>query len=233
MHGLRDLRELERITQEHEVLRRRGGGERIGQRQLTRLVDNEHVDGGSSHVGAGEQPRGARNEVVLALGAGRIVGDVGDAPKPRVVGIGHLADGLERREVALVIEHLEDPLEQVVDGVVTHRRDAHPPTGADEAVDDVGAPVRLAGPRWPLDRDAASVEMPDPPTHRLQVVGEHSTWWATARGEHRVVPAEQAQRRRARNLRARDTEHARGEIVEGGGLRVWLHPIVVGDGVRE
>ncbi len=51
-------------------------------------------------------------------------------------------------------------------------------------------------------------------------------------GEGRVVPAEQAHRRRIGESRTRGAEHARGERVQGGGLRVRRDPVVVGDGRR-
>ena len=73
MDGLGDLRELERVAEQDEVPRRAGGGERIGQGQLARLVDDQHVDRCAAHVRAGEQPRGAGDEVEVARGAGRVV----------------------------------------------------------------------------------------------------------------------------------------------------------------
>ena len=43
--GLGHLRELQRISQQDEVLGRPGGGQGIGQGQLARFVDDQHIDG--------------------------------------------------------------------------------------------------------------------------------------------------------------------------------------------
>ena len=55
-----------------------GRGQRIGQRQLAGLVDEQHVDGRGRHVLAGEQPRRAGDEVELVLGARPVARDVLD-----------------------------------------------------------------------------------------------------------------------------------------------------------
>ena len=44
VRALRDLRQLVRVAEEDEVARARPGRERVGERELTGLVDEEHVD---------------------------------------------------------------------------------------------------------------------------------------------------------------------------------------------
>ena len=44
MRALRDLRELQRVAEQHDVARRRTHRERVGQRHLARLVDNKCID---------------------------------------------------------------------------------------------------------------------------------------------------------------------------------------------
>ena len=58
---LRDLGELLRVAEQHDVPRRRPDRERVGERDLARLVDEERVDG-AVHVLAREEPGGAGEE---------------------------------------------------------------------------------------------------------------------------------------------------------------------------
>ena len=43
MRALRDLRELQRVAEQHDVARRGSHRERIGQRHLPRFVDHQRV----------------------------------------------------------------------------------------------------------------------------------------------------------------------------------------------
>ena len=89
-----------------------------------------------------------------------------------------------------------------------------------EAVDDVRAPVRLAGPRRALDRHAAPVELRGPAAHLLQVVAEPASGRAAARGERRVVPAEQA--RATPDWGARTQGRSRTAPASRRALRAWV-----------
>ena len=71
--ALRDLWQLVRVAEENE---RAGGGadrEDVGERELPRLVDEEHVERALGRVDvdrlAGERPRGAGDELVRRVGA--------------------------------------------------------------------------------------------------------------------------------------------------------------------
>ena len=61
---LRHLRQLLRIAEQDHVRRRDRRRQRVGQTELTRLVDHQHVDRVVTHRLAGEQPRCPPDHVV-------------------------------------------------------------------------------------------------------------------------------------------------------------------------
>jgi hypothetical protein len=67
MNRLGNLRELLRITEQNHVARARAHRERVRQRDLTGLVDEQVVER-AVHLLAAEQPRGPCQQVVVAAG---------------------------------------------------------------------------------------------------------------------------------------------------------------------
>lgn len=58
MHALNRLSELHLVAEEHDILGSRGHRDEVGQRNLTRLVDEEVVEL-VLQLGRGEEPSGA------------------------------------------------------------------------------------------------------------------------------------------------------------------------------
>jgi hypothetical protein len=67
--ALRDLRQLERVAKQDEVLRRRPHRQRIGKRDLARLVDEQVVER-RVELCAREEPRGAGEQLQLRVEKG-------------------------------------------------------------------------------------------------------------------------------------------------------------------
>ena len=67
VRALRDLRELVRVAEQDEVSRRRADRERVGERDLPGLVDEERVDA------AGRAPRARRGTTVPAISCSLLV----------------------------------------------------------------------------------------------------------------------------------------------------------------
>src|SRR5690348_12319255 len=66
MRPLRDLRELERIAEQHDVARSGRYGDCIGERDLPRLIYEEVVEYAGKRR-TREEPRGAGGELVIPL----------------------------------------------------------------------------------------------------------------------------------------------------------------------
>src|SRR5207244_4066884 len=62
VHALRDLAELKRIAEQHEIAGRNSDRERVRERDLTGLVDEQVVQG-PIHFLPGEEPRSAGDEL--------------------------------------------------------------------------------------------------------------------------------------------------------------------------
>ena len=67
---LRDLAELLRVAEQDDVARARPERERVGERHLPRLVDEERVDD-ALHVLAREEPGGAGEQQHVVVGVRR------------------------------------------------------------------------------------------------------------------------------------------------------------------
>ena len=81
--GLGDLRELLRVAEEHEVASGRAHGERVGERELARFVDEQIVER-AVELRARKEPGGPRHE------AGVVIEDVVDLGGVVDVGLGEL-----------------------------------------------------------------------------------------------------------------------------------------------
>ena len=115
-----------------------GGGEDIGKRHLSGLVDEEHVDG-ASHVPARPQPRGAGADVRAALrerlshGA-VVIRDRHERVGGTVVGFtASLLNGAERN--VATARRLADFVEQSRDDAVAVCGDSHAFAGLEERYD--------------------------------------------------------------------------------------------------
>ncbi len=82
--ALRDLRELVRVAEQHEVARGRPDRERVGERELTALVDEQRVDV-LVELLAREQERRAREQLQLRVEHLRVLVRVLDEPAPALV----------------------------------------------------------------------------------------------------------------------------------------------------
>ena len=159
------LVELLRVADEHEVPGRRPHRERVGERHLTRLVDEQVVD---LLVLAGEEPRRAGRQV----GAEALVGvlDVLDRLLPvvrlRVACARLLAPVEGDPELA---RGLDDRVEQVVDRLVARRGDAHGLAVREQVRDQPPGRPRLARAGRPLDDEVTAVEREDELLHLLEL----------------------------------------------------------------
>ena len=153
----RGLFELLRVAQQHQVARRPRGGQRLGQRHLPGLVDNQHVEPADG-IGVGPQPRGAADDGARSDAVQRRACRLGELDAVQVfalVVLVHQAQvlGLARRIVGLAYGE-----QQVVDDLVADCRDADPLACRRERQDGFGTLRRLAGARWALHRQHAAVE---------------------------------------------------------------------------
>ena len=72
MRPLRHLGELDRVAEQDDVPRRSSHRQRVRERDLPRLVDEQVVDG-AVQLGPCEQPRRAGEQPHLGIGEGRDV----------------------------------------------------------------------------------------------------------------------------------------------------------------
>ena len=149
MRSLDHLRELLRIADEDHVARARRHRERVGERDLPGLVDEEVVERPVVRR-VGEEPRRARGDV--AVDDVVVVRDVLDV----------LALVVRLRVAAarllLADEGRVDRVEHVVDRLVALRRDADGLAGSDERRDQPADRPRLARAGRALDDEVAAVE---------------------------------------------------------------------------
>ena len=167
MRSLERLVELLRVAEQDEVTSRRGDGDRVGERQLPRLVDHEDVDR-RGELGPRPQPGGSADDVHLA-GSERIekvpvisvwLGRVGGAIAVRVR---LLAD----RDRDLVGGRPRcDRVEQVADDAMAVGSDADLPAEPDQLDDDLRAEIGLARARRALDGQAVAVQSGRPGASR-------------------------------------------------------------------
>ena len=162
MLRLGDLSELERIAQQNQVscgVRRR---QRISERELTGLINDEIVDRIRPHPWSRPQPRRPADQVVgVGLRTGPRLLDT-SLPQARRPWVCVATSGLEETQFSLRREDLVGREEEIVYHRMAHRGDADAFSGLDEFVDDVRTAVRLAGAWRALDGDIALVEVANP-----------------------------------------------------------------------
>ncbi len=173
MRPLRDLGELERVAEQHDVACGRSHRQRIGERHLPGLVDHQGVDrgrGAAVQALVGEEPGGSGEEHrVRGGGERRDVGGAGDRAavvERLVVAGGRLLETAEAK--AFLGRRLLHLGEQVVDRLVARRGDPDAPALAHELGDQARAGPRLAGSRRALDEEVARVQ----PRHERALGGE-------------------------------------------------------------
>ena len=160
VHPLGDLRELKRIAQEDQVAGRRAHRQRVGERDLAGLVDDEVVER-AVQVWPREEPGRSGEELdVAARTRERRVVRVALDELAVVLGLGvpgrRLLEPLEAH--ARVPGDRLDLVEQVVDGLVALRGDPDPLAAGQQVHDDPGAGPGLAGPGRALEEQIARVE---------------------------------------------------------------------------
>ena len=137
MRALRDLWQLVRVSEQDERASARPGGEDVRERELTRLVDEEHVERTlrGTHVDARTRQGPGRpgDEVEGRIGADVDVVGGDEAPiLERIVGIVLRRPlGAAERE-ALPVGLVLDGAEHVVDRLVAERGDGDALAGAHE-----------------------------------------------------------------------------------------------------
>ena len=221
MDPLRHLPELLRVAEQDDVARARPERERVGERHLPRLVDEQRVDD-ALHVFAREEPRGAgeQQHVLLRCGEVRLV------PRRRhEVGLVQVALLQPAELEALLARRLLDLGDEVVDRLVARRRDADATAEAHQAHDQPRAGVGLPRSGRALDHEVATAEARDELLRRFEVVlrerrrerladedrlgckvrvaaGEHRACETPQRGllHPRVVRPARDQRRRERHV---------------------------------
>ena len=169
VRALRHLGELQRVAEQDDVARRRPDRERVRERHLARLVDEEVVDG-AVELGPREQPRRPREQPHLRVGE---VGELARALDPRA-----------REDRLRAPGRLLQPLE--VDALRSRPR-ARPrragcgsPCGwsrsrrracprRSRCDDQPRARPRLARAGRPLDDEVAAVEVEHEPLHLVEV----------------------------------------------------------------
>ena len=182
MRALQHLAELLRVADEHEVARRGAHRERVGERDLAGLVDEEVVELPVVLV-VGEEPRGAAEQ--LAVVAVVVVEHVLDpvALVLRLLAVARLLEAAERD--AELGRAFHDLLEQLVDRAVARRGDTHALAGVDESRDQAARGPRLARARRALDHEVPSVEREQELRELLQIVRLHVAVERLA-AEHRL-----------------------------------------------
>ncbi len=163
------LVELLRIADEDDVPRRRPHRERVGERDLPGLVDEEVVER-AVVVGIGEEPGGAGGEVAVdALGRCLDALDV----RARVLRLG--VAGARLLQPAVVEPELGggvlDRVEQVVDRLVARRGDADALAVRHQVRDQPAGRPRLPRAGRPLDDEVALVEREHELLHLVEVGG--------------------------------------------------------------
>ena len=156
MRALRHLRELVRVAEENEVPRGRADRDRIRQRELPGLVDEErvHVPG---QLLAREQPRRSGDQVQVRVEHGVVRARVLDhAALELGVGAGRLLQTADLD--ALLGRGGLDLLEMLVDRLVAERGDADAPPRPHERDRHAAAVPRLARAGRPLHEEVAPVE---------------------------------------------------------------------------
>ena len=199
--ALRHLRELERVSEENDAAGCRAAGERVGEGELARLVDEQRVER-SVHLLARVHPRRS-----------------GDEERVRVVvaALLHVSGLLERVVAALDAAEVEaflrsgalDLVDERADDLVALRDDPDPASLPDQVRDQSGAAVGLAGAGRALDDEVGALE----PVEERALVVELEPLERLA-AERRLAPQQPLEVRVAAVAR----EDRAREPAEGGAL---------------
>ena len=167
MRTLDRLGELHLIADEHDRAGRRRHGDNVAQRDLSRLVDEEHVAAAAKFF-ASKEPgcSGDDGERQIDGGVVRYTLDVTQTLKDGVVPVLFMAELLDLP--ASFLQTLLDGMQDVVDHLVAVGGDADLATLGDERRDDVGNRVGLACARRSLDHQRRPIER----AHRVRRGGE-------------------------------------------------------------
>ena len=125
MRALRDLRELVRVAEQDEVARRRADRERVRERDLPALVDEQRVDV-LVELLAREEERRAGKELELRVEHLIVLRRRCRRTAPRTGSASLLALLPPPERVALLVRRLLEVLEELVDRLVAERRDPDP-----------------------------------------------------------------------------------------------------------
>ena len=163
MLALRDLRQLVRVAEQDERAGARPGGEHVRKRELTRLVDEEHVERTLRcvHVDAWTRQRPGRpgDEVEGRIGADVHILGGDEAPiLEGVVGIVLRRPLGAAESEALPVGLVLDRAEHVVDRLVAERGDGDALAGAHERDRHSCALPGLPRAGRPLDEEVALAE---------------------------------------------------------------------------
>src|SRR4029079_17622876 len=203
VEALADLRELIRIPEEDEAARGPGCRQRVGETQLTGLVDEQDVDR-SDQFGPRPHPDGARGDRELSAGEERrdlfrFVHDPDAGPCRTGLAV-RLLDGSKR--LAHLHERLGGLVEEIGNGAVGLGGGPDLLSGSDQCGDHSGARPRLACSGGSLDREHAVIEIEGEPDGRDEWVLPDCL-----NGSRRRLPAQRPQTRRsARDQVARGTQ---------------------------
>jgi hypothetical protein len=167
VRALAHVRELLRIAEQDDGPRALCHRQRVGQRDLTGLVDEEDVDL-LAHVFTGPQPRCAREQpnLVRRCGdGGGVVDDLDAVAAHGGVRLGVALLAAEECDAGLVGGSL-DLFEELGDGLVRRGRHADPEAAVHQVDGEPTAGVRLAGSRRALDEECRRLE-------RRHLIREH------------------------------------------------------------
>ena len=210
VRALAHLRELLRVPQEHQVVRRDRAGERLRRRELPGLVDDEEVQlTPTDDVLVRHRPRRTADDVAPAP-VTEVRGEACEVrgPGPRQdVRVGPVTR-LPSRVVGELIARdagLGARAQDVGDRRVPLRGDTDPPAVGDEPGDDPGGDVRLARAGRALDREVGVVEVRQGRHEGVDVpsVTVLDGSEPVPRPRPRRDPAQQVDTRRPRQIRPR------------------------------
>ena len=175
MYTLNWLRQLHRITHQHDVARGRAGGHDVGQRHLARLVDEQIIEL-LVVLGSRKQPSSAAHQRVVAEALILVVITLPrspdrSGPSPfEIFLMAFSSTPASRARFATAISRLSIAL---CEFEVTATRLPH----ADQRQNRVRADIGLARPRRSLDRQRAVVELSHSIDCRLHDIGVFRNQW--------------------------------------------------------
>ncbi len=170
MRALEGLVELLRIAEQDDRARGARHGEHVGERHLTRLVDEEDVEQPIA-LGRRPQPDGSSSHVVLVVGdsvprLGIVFRDRHTVVVDGLVVLGDLLDASDRH--AGFGSGILDVPQEVADHLVAVGADAHLPAARNQSHDHPGTGVGLSRARRALDGEGSVVHRLDDATRGIE-----------------------------------------------------------------